>query len=80
MSPRDDGSDQKFKIGQHVIVKGVIVNGERRDFGGHVKQYMTRGDKLGQVEVVLNSTHLIFPEDRLMDYVQYWNEKNKGEV
>ena len=66
-------SEPKFKIGQKVIVLQLLCNGVRQDLSGDVRKYL----RDGRIEVYLNSTFLFLEEHRLVDFEEYWNEKNK---
>jgi len=76
VTPRDH---PRFKYNQHVMVLGMLVNGERIDMGGFVQGYGRGPATRNKVEVTVNGVHLYFEEDRLMDFSEYWERKRANE-
>ena len=68
----------KFKYEQEVIVPQFMINGNRLDVPAIVQQYMfNKVSKTWDVQVLLNGVYIILKEDRLVDSIEFWKEKNK---
>lgn len=68
---------EQFKYLQHIIVLGMIVNGESRDVGGRFIRIRPTGDNKGMAEVEVNTVLVNFPPDKIMDAQEYWDKKRK---
>lgn len=70
----------KFREGQQVVVLNMLINGDRRDMGGYVVGQGRGKPVRDKIEVKVNGVSLYFPEDRLVDYEEYWASRNKNEI
>ena len=66
--------ERKFKNYQRVVVLGMIINGDRRDCNAMIEGFhLTTGKYIVNVNTIL----VYLPEDKLMDFGEYWDLKNK---
>lgn len=68
--------NSKLSEGQQVIVLKMLVDGESKDIGGYVEGRGRGVSVRNKIQVKVNGVSLYFPEERLMDYEEYWRIKN----
>lgn len=71
----------KFKAHQRVVCPQFLMNGTRMDINGVVQRYVFNTEtKENRVEVQINGVFVLLPEERLVDYEQFWDEMRKKEI
>lgn len=66
----------KFVPGQRVIIEDFLVNGSRMNIDGTVMRYVYNSQKkLWNVETCVNETYVYLPEEKLVDFDEFWDAK-----
>ena len=66
--------NRKFKNYQKVAIANFLINGSRQDTWGLVEGF----DRRSNLYLVnINGVIIRFPEDKLVDFGEFWDKKHK---
>ena len=69
--------NRKFKDFQQVVALQFTLNGSKMDVNGIVEGWDLRSSKYA---VRINTVVVYLPEERLVDYEEFWDKFNKEKV
>ena len=66
--------EPKFKAFQKVAIENFTINGSEVTTWGIVQRY-----RKNMVEVEINSVFILLPENRLVDFGEFWQIKHRDD-